>query len=269
MPAHRTAAQTPPRMHPRTQHGPQQAATAAAEALVERAARPQDALAATLARAVRGRVAVQGPLLQRTADEAADALARAGQTPSMKLAAFKKWLKEKTGSGHDKKANSVVYGVGEGDFEDVVAAIATIKAGGAARRKLDETASKVATSLREAQEEPAGGVSLTRRGVIGYLDADQLPHQPKGIRIGTRVAKKKADSRFGSYATAAWHQANTLVTMTEWAAGLGLADGDTQNTGQAEARDDNIYYEGFAARSNGQTYVFFHCYPSGDFVHPG
>ena len=82
------------------------------------------------------------------------------------------------------------------------------------------------------------------------------------------MANKKPGSRFGDYATAAWHQTHTLITMTDWAAGLGLADADTQNTRQGQARDDNIFYEGFAARSQGQTHVFFHCYPSGDFVHP-
>lgn len=266
MSAYTTLAAPPRPLAPKTRPG----AVAAAEAiLVQHATRPQDPLAATLARAVRERVNVAGPLLQRTVDDAAKALVRAGQTPNMKLLAYKKWLKEKTGTGHAKQANSVAYGVGEGDFGAVVNAIATIKAGGAAQRKRDETAAKVATSLREAQEEPVGGVSLNRGGVTGYLDADQLPHQPQGIRIGTRVARKAAGSRFGSYATPAWHQANTLVTMTDWAATLGLADGETQNTNQSEARNDNIYYEGFAARSAGQTYVFFHCYPSRDFVHPG
>lgn len=270
MPAHRTTAQPPRPLPSRTQRPAPGAARAAGEALLaEHADRPQDPLAATLARAVSGRVNVAGALLQRTVDEAAAALSDAGETSDMKRNAYLAWLKVKTGTGYVKKTNAATYAVGPGDYAAVVAAIGTIKAGEAAQRRLDETAAKVTTALREAQEEPVGGVSLTRSGVIGYLDADQLPHQPPGgTRIGTRVAKKKPGSRFGSYATPAWHQANTLVTMTEWAAGLGLADGDAQNTNQSEARDDNIYYEGFAARSNGQTYVFFHCYPSADFVHP-
>ena len=122
----------------------------------------------------------------------------------------------KTGTGQQKVANSGRYGVGEGDFATVVAAIGTLKAAGAAQRKLEERT--LQTALRGAQVQPRGGVTLTNAGVIGYLDADQLPHRAKGVAIGTRVANEKKDSRFGSYADAAWHQAHTLVTMTTWGA---------------------------------------------------
>lgn len=267
MPAHRTIARDTRPVAGRAAPSLPGARAAAGEPGPPRTRQAADGLSLTLARAVAARGAtVAGPLLQRTPADAAAALAAAGETASMKLPAYKKWLKEKTGSGQQKVANSVRHGVGEADFATVVAAIGTLKAAGAAQKKLAETARTLQTALREAQVQPPGGVTLTNAGVIGYLDADQLPHQAKGVAIGTRVANKKKDSRFGDYADAAWHQANTLVTMTTWAASLGLADGETAATGQSEAREDNIHYEGIALRSGGQTYVFFHCYPGAGFV---
>jgi hypothetical protein len=210
-----------------------------------------------------------GPVLQRTVDSAAQALLAEGYNERMKLAAYKSWLKARVGSGYAKQTNAVVHGVGEGNFDDIVAAIIQIKNAGAAQERLNQAQRRLDQALTEAQDTPPGGVSRTVGAVTAYLDADQLPHQPPGgIAIGTRVANKEPGSRFGTYATAAWHQANTLVTMITWAAGLGLANGESQNTGQGEARADNIYYEGYALRVAGHTYVFFHCYPSPDFRHP-
>jgi hypothetical protein len=262
MPAHKTIAQPTQRLPEPTPAAPRPRAAVDAARTAPRP-QPADALSATLARALLQRT----PAAQVDIDRAAAALDALGHTPVMKKAAYTKWLKEKTGTGHTKQTNSMRYSVGDEDFAAVIVAIGVLKLAAAATRRLDETERKLQQFLLDSQQAPPGGVWVNRVGVIGYLDADQLPHQPKGgTAIGTRTASKDKGSRFGSHATAAWHQTHTLVTMTDWAAGLGLADGDVQLTGQAEARDDNIYYEGQALRSRGQTYVFFHCYPSKDFV---
>ena len=207
MDKHRT-----PRAHaePAPRHG---ARTAALQAGGEA---EHDALAASpRSVAQRQRIAAAfGPVLQRTAASAAQALVDEGNTDKMKLAAFIKWLRVKVGSGQAKQANSALHAVAADDFAAVMLAITAIRNAGAAQKKLDATQKVLDQALMEAQVTPSGGVSLTVGTVTGYLDADQLPHQAKGIAIGTRTANKKADSRFGSYADAAWHRANTLVTMT-------------------------------------------------------
>jgi hypothetical protein len=224
---------------------------------------PADALSATLARAVLQRV----PAAQADIDAAAAELRALGHKTTMKKNAYTDWLKLKTGSGYVKPTNSARLRVSAEDFAAIVTAIGLLETEGADATRSAETTRKLQQFLRDATQVPPGGVSLNRAGVIGYLDADQLPHQPQGgTPIGTRTASKNNSSRFGSYATAAWHQANTLVTMTDWAAGLGLADDAVENTGQLVPREDGIYYEGQALRSGGQTYVFFHCYPSREFT---
>lgn len=89
----------------------------------------------------------------------------------------------------------------------------------------------------------ASDVSLLDAAVDVYLDTDQRKHQPKDHPIGTRQAsggnKFKPD-----YATPAWHRANTMVHMRDWALGLGALA------------------EGYCLVAGGKKYVFFHCYPA-------
>lgn len=92
------------------------------------------------------------------------------------------------------------------------------------------------------------------------LDIDQLKHQPSNAPIGTRI--KGGGNRFVSTCTAAWHQANTMAYMGQWANTLaGMKEGDQKFHGQATPVN-GIHYEGFCLLASGKKYVLFHCYPA-------
>ncbi|MDH0289258.1 hypothetical protein N7414_09040 [Pseudomonas sp. GD04087] len=105
----------------------------------------------------------------------------------------------------------------------------------------------------------ASHVSLMEGNVTVYLDNDQLKHQHKSHPIGTRVTH--GGNKFNSTCDVAWHRANTLPEMLEWAKGLPYVEGSKQPTGQAEPRN-GIHYEGHCLMANSGKYVLFHCYPS-------
>lgn len=212
---------------------------------------------------------VTGPLLQRQDYVgAAGALAAASFNDKITASNYKKWLSAKVTKDNVTQTNAKLYGLTPADHKHVVTALTQLKQAAAANDRANQMAARVANSLREAQEEPAGGVTVTHRGVIAYLDYDQLPHQPQGERIGGRQASKNVGSRFvrqsgSTLASPEWHREHTLVQMCDWAADNQpqlVNDGDVVATHQAVERS-GIYYEGYAGRTGGQTYVFFHCYP--------
>jgi hypothetical protein len=94
------------------------------------------------------------------------------------------------------------------------------------------------------------------------LDVDQLKHQPKSAPIGARI--KGGGNRFKDGCDAAWHQANTMVHVADWANGLGsMTEGEQRYHGQA-VPVDGIHYEGYCLKAGGHKYVLFHCYPAND-----
>jgi hypothetical protein len=119
------------------------------------------------------------------------------------------------------------------------------------------------TFLEKLLPHDSSGVTLVRPNVIAVLDNDQLKHQPDDHVIGTRQVG--GGTKFKSaYASPAWHQANTLVHMADWAEGLGVMTvGQKIEHGQG-APVDQIHYEGFCIFAGGKKYVLFHCYPHRD-----
>jgi hypothetical protein len=117
-----------------------------------------------------------------------------------------------------------------------------------------------ARALQDAKN-GASDVTITQNGVEVWLDNDQLKHQPIGTPIGTRVTS--GGNKFkSSNASKAWHQANTLPHMAQWAAGLGrMYEGESIMHGQGMPVNE-IHYEGFCLFSGGKKYAFFHCYPA-------
>jgi hypothetical protein len=117
-------------------------------------------------------------------------------------------------------------------------------------------------------ERDSTNVGIERPGYVIKLDIDQNKHQPDPYPIGTRP---HAGNRFiardiqqNPVANAAWHQANTLVEMYNWARFLGqMSPGERETTHQAIARGEYlIHYEGYCLQGlNATRYVLFHCYP--------
>jgi hypothetical protein len=105
----------------------------------------------------------------------------------------------------------------------------------------------------------SSGVKITHMGVEVHLDVDQKKHQHPTIPIGTR--DKGGGNRFTTVADAAWHQANTMIHMAEWAAAEEVEEGAKKYHGQAKPVD-GIHYEGYVLNAGGKKYVFFHCYPN-------
>jgi len=104
-------------------------------------------------------------------------------------------------------------------------------------------------------------VSKASGDTTAYLDIDQLKHQPKGYRIGTRI--KGGGNVFGAKhgPDAAWHEANTLPHMIAWANALKMKDGEDVAT-KAAIAVGGIHYNGHCIMYDGKKYVFFHCYPA-------
>jgi hypothetical protein len=209
---------------------------------------------ALMRRGLAARPAVPGPAIQRTPATAADALRKAGYTKISKKE-FSTWLRAKGEKGPKAKKNSEVHAVSEADLEEVNELMAADREASAGARKIDAARARLATAQREAP-----GVQIVRRGVIVNLDTDQLKHQPTGYPIGTRdVGGTKWPASLGP--DAAWHRANTLPVIGDWAADLDMEDGDDVPTKQSIAMSDGNHYEGFCVQVDGQKYVFFHCYP--------
>lgn len=116
-------------------------------------------------------------------------------------------------------------------------------------------ARKLATLLADSS-----GVSAVINGVTVQLDCDQLKHQHPTVRIGTR--EKGGGNRFVAACNAAWHQANTMAHMAQWANGLGVMAVGQQTFHGQMVPVGQIHYEGFCLFANGQKYVSFHCYPA-------
>ena len=136
----------------------------------------------------------------------------------------------------------------------------------ALRRTVEWSATAPPVDAARLVEKQLAGVShvhLNYNGIDVYLDDYQLKHQPLKSPehvIGTR--KKGGGNRFSSdYATPAWHMANTMVHMGEWAEGLELREGETREHGQFKPVNE-IHYEGSCLFAGGRKYVTFHCYPS-------
>ena len=114
---------------------------------------------------------------------------------------------------------------------------------------------QLATMQADASE-----VRAAIAGVRVQLDRDQLKHQHPQVPIGTRAVG--GGNRFKNTCDAAWHGANTMVHMANWANGLGaMTPGQRQFHGQAVAVD-GIHYEGFCLFAGGAKHVSFHCYPA-------
>jgi hypothetical protein len=103
-------------------------------------------------------------------------------------------------------------------------------------------------------------------GIYVSLDNDQRKHQPKSVPIGNRVAEGE---KFGTYATTAWHETNTMAYMAEWAEGLDITvEGETgkvyhgQHVRVPNATAGNVCYEAYCVLLGGKKYVSFHCYPN-------
>jgi hypothetical protein len=106
--------------------------------------------------------------------------------------------------------------------------------------------------------------AATIRSVYVQLDVDQNKHQPSSVPIGTREASGES---FGTYATKAWHEANTMDYMATWAATqAGLVEGKKVEHGQSRRIDiagaGACCFEGFCILLGGTRYVSFHCYPN-------
>ena len=72
---------------------------------------------------------------------------------------------------------------------------------------------------------------------------------------------KGGGNRFVATCDAAWHQANTMVHMGNWALALPVVLGQVAYHGQA-IPVGGIHYEGFCLNAAGGRYVLFHCYPA-------
>lgn len=106
--------------------------------------------------------------------------------------------------------------------------------------------------------------SATIRTIYVQLDVDQNKHQPSSVPIGTRQA---SGEKFGTYATTAWHEANTMDYMATWAATLAnMVEGKKVEHGQSKRIDmpdaGRCCFEGFCVLLGGTKYVSFHCYPN-------
>ena len=205
---------------------------------------PADAL--VLQRAVGNRATtallVPGDLvIQRDVDSAAAALHKQGIKTVKKGDVKGKFAKD--------------HGVSVGDVGAIQGKLDTLRQAGAAQDARDAALKKLKV-LRDG----SSGVTITQSGVEVHLDNDQLKHQHPDHPIGTRTVS--GGNLFTTVATTAWHEANTLVHMADWAAGLaGMAEGDKREHGQARPVND-IHYEGFCLMAGGQKYVAFHCYPA-------
>ena len=103
-------------------------------------------------------------------------------------------------------------------------------------------------------------VQAVINGVDVRLDNMQLKHQHPRVPIGDRQVK--AGNQFVEQCDAAWHLANTLPHMAQWAAGLqNMKHGEKRQHGQSQPVD-GIHYEGDCLMYKGQKYVLFHCYPA-------
>ncbi len=121
-----------------------------------------------------------------------------------------------------------------------------------------DVAAEVAKVLRECAH------AKTIRGIHVQLDIDQMKHQPASVPIGTRVAEGE---KFGTFATKAWHETNTMDHMATWAATLaGMVEGRQEYHGQGKrvaiASVGPCCFEGFCVLLGGTKYVSFHCYPN-------
>jgi hypothetical protein len=100
-------------------------------------------------------------------------------------------------------------------------------------------------------------------GVYVQIDVDQNKHQPKEVPIGTRQIHGE---KFGTYATTAWHQQNTMRHMANWAKLQILEEGQKIDHGQSKRVDiataGKCSFEGFVKLLGGKRYVSFHCYPN-------
>lgn len=117
--------------------------------------------------------------------------------------------------------------------------------------------------LLEELQNDRSTVHAVLNGVNVALDIDQLKHQPSIYKIGSRL--KGGGNKFkDSVASEAWHTANTMQHMADWANALaGLKEGEKVYHGQANAVN-LIHYEGYCELLNGTKYVNFHCYPAND-----
>lgn len=134
----------------------------------------------------------------------------------------------------------------------------------AALRKEDVAAKNRDAGLKFVSSLDAGessGVFLKEADVHAHLDQAQNKHQPPGHPIGKRETHGGNKFRI-MYASEAWHKANTLRHMVEWARGIeGLEEGVKVQHGQGAAVN-SIHYEGFCILSGEIRYVLFHCYPA-------
>lgn len=121
------------------------------------------------------------------------------------------------------------------------------------------------TGMRDHFMGDATNVSLNRNDIDVFLDIDQLKHQPQQFPIGTRQVRGGNKFNPAQAGSAAWHIANTLVHMQDWAANLPeLRIGEQQYHGQARPVK-GIHYEGYCVKlPDGRKLVLFHCYPSDD-----
>jgi len=96
------------------------------------------------------------------------------------------------------------------------------------------------------------------------LDKNQLKHQPKEHPIGDRTVG--GGEKFGTYASKAWHEENTMRYMAQWAIGLGDIPENTKSE-HGQSKRINIgdlccCFEGYCVRLGDTKYVSFHCYPN-------
>jgi hypothetical protein len=97
-----------------------------------------------------------------------------------------------------------------------------------------------------------------------YLEHHQNKHQHKNSMIGELgVWKSKKGTTFKAGKGLAWHRANTAVTARDWAASLGLADGEARVAKKAPMADGYIY-DVKAMRAGGRINVTYHCNPVSD-----
>ena len=128
----------------------------------------------------------------------------------------------------------------------------------------------VQKEIKKIKDDVGHGIEVTELdgsaipAIYVQLDDAQMKHQPPSVPIGTRV---KEGEKFGTYATKAWHEENTMLYMAAWAHGLaGLVEGRKVEHGQGQKINHPtvgpISYEGFCVLLGGKRYVSFHCYPN-------
>ena len=155
-----------------------------------------------------------------------------------------------------KKAHLKNLGILQGDLADVQIALKALRKAELVERNKERGRSFVAALDREVST-----VSLVEGNVRAYLDRAQMKHQPPSQPIGDRETHGGAKFK-EMYARPAWHQANTLRHMIDWANSLtDLEEGVKREHGQGTPVD-GVHYEGFCMLVGEIRYVLFHCYPA-------